>query len=166
MGLIFVTGAARSGKSAFALARAQALGGDHVSFIATAEALDHEMRTRIDHHRLERNPAWQTSEQPINIDLEICQHEIVVFDCVSMWVSNQMLGGLEETQILEHTQQLIAGLETKTLIVVSNEVGSGIVPDNPLARAFRDALGRVNQHLARVATEAFLLVCGLEIKLK
>ncbi len=164
--LIFVTGGARSGKSTFALERAEALGGDRVSFVATAEALDDEMQTRIDHHRLERNPAWQTLEQPLELDLTVCRHDVIVLDCVSLWVSNQLLGGLEETQILKHTEHLIAGLGSKTLIVVSNEVGLGIVPDNPLSRAFRDTLGRVNQRLARAASEAFQIVCGLEIKLK
>jgi adenosylcobinamide kinase / adenosylcobinamide-phosphate guanylyltransferase len=164
--LIFITGGARSGKSSFALARAAQLDGDAVSFIATAEALDDEMRTRIEHHQLERNPAWQTLEQPLNIDLELCQHNVIVLDCVSLWVSNQLLGNDTEEQMLERARQLVASLESKTLVVVTNEVGFGIVPDNALARAFRDALGRVNQHLARAASEAYLLVSGLPIRLK
>jgi adenosylcobinamide kinase / adenosylcobinamide-phosphate guanylyltransferase len=164
--LIFVTGGARSGKSSFAFARAAQLGGDAVSFIATAEALDHEMHTRISQHRLERNPAWQTLEQPSEIDLELCQHDVIVLDCVSLWVSNQLLRGDTEAQMLERTEALIAKLESKTLIVVTNEVGFGIVPDNALARAYRDALGRVNQYLARAASEAHLLVSGIPVVLK
>jgi adenosylcobinamide kinase / adenosylcobinamide-phosphate guanylyltransferase len=165
--LIFVTGGARSGKSSFALARATALGGDAVSFIATAETLDAEMTDRVARHKLERNPHWETLEEPINIlaALERASHEIVLLDCVSLWISNLLLSGLEEPAMLERTDVIIRSLQ-KTLIVVTNEVGFGIVPDNALARAYRDALGRVNARFAAASSEAHVLVSGLALRLK
>ncbi len=165
--LIFVTGGARSGKSRFALARATEIGGEDVTFIATAQALDAEMRERIATHRFERNPRWQTVEEPVNLSaaLEGAIHEVVVLDCLSLWVSNLMLAGLKEAAILEEATQVFSS-QGKRLIVVSNEVGFGIVPDNALARTYRDVLGRVNQTFAAVASEAHLLVSGLPLRLK
>ena len=168
--MIFVTGGARSGKSAFALRKASSLAGDAVSFIATAEALDTEMSERIERHKLERNPSWQTLEETLDLEsvLERSTHELVVLDCVALWVSNMLLAGASEAAMLEQTAAFItaaARLE-KTVIVVSIEVGMGIVPDNALSRDYRDALGRVNQSFAAASSEAYLLVSGLELRLK
>ncbi len=168
--LSFVTGGARSGKSAFALRQASSLAGDAVSFIATAEALDTEMSERIECHKLERNSNWQTLEETLELEsvLERAMHKLVVLDCVALWVSNMLLAGISETAMLERTAAFIATATTleKSLIVVSNEVGLGIVPDNALSRCYRDALGRVNQRFAAVSNEAYLLVSGLELRLK
>ena len=168
--MIFVTGGARSGKSAFALQKASSLAGDAVSFIATAEALDTEMSERIERHKLERNLSWQTLEEAMEIEsaLERATHELIVLDCVALWVSNMLLAGVSEAVMLERTGVFItatARLE-KTVIVVSNEVGLGIVPDNALSRSYRDALGRVNQRFAAASSETYLLVSGLELRLK
>ena len=168
--MIFVTGGARSGKSAFALRKASSLAGDAVSFIATAEALDVEMSERIERHRLERNSNWQTLEESLDIEsaLERATHKLIVLDCVALWVSNLLLAGTSETAMLERTAAFIASAATleKNVIVVSNEVGLGIVPDNALSRRYRDALGRVNQTFAAASSEAYLLVSGLELQLK
>ena len=168
--MIFVTGGARSGKSAFALRKASSLAGDAVSFIATAEALDVEMSERIERHRLERNSNWQTLEESLDIGsaLERATHKLIVLDCVALWVSNLLLAGTSETAMLERTAAFIASAATleKNVIVVSNEVGLGIVPDNALSRRYRDALGRVNQTFAAASSEAYLLVSGLELQLK
>ena len=168
--MIFVTGGARSGKSAFALRKASSLAGDAVSFIATAEALDVEMSERIERHRLERNSNWQTLEESLDIGsaLEWATHKLIVLDCVALWVSNLLLTGTSETAMLERTAAFIASAATleKNVIVVSNEVGLGIVPDNALSRRYRDALGRVNQTFAAASSEAYLLVSGLELQLK
>ena len=168
--MIFVTGGARSGKSAFALRKASSLAGDAVSFIATAEALDVEMSERIERHRLERNSNWQTLEESLDIGsaLERATHKLIVLDCVALWVSNLLLAGTSETAMLERTIAFIATAARleKTVIVVSNEVGLGIVPDNALSRRYRDALGRVNQTFAAASSEAYLLVSGLELQLK
>ena len=168
--MVFITGGARSGKSAFALRRASSLAGDAVSFIATAEALDSEMTERIARHKLERNPAWQTLEESLEIEsaLERATHSVIVLDCVALWVSNLLLAGAPEATMLEQTRAFIATASRleKTVIVVSNEVGLGIVPDNALARDYRDALGRVNQVFAAASSEAYLMVSGLELRLK
>jgi adenosylcobinamide kinase / adenosylcobinamide-phosphate guanylyltransferase len=168
--MIFVTGGARSGKSAFALRKASSLAGDDVTFMATAEALDGEMTERIERHKLERNLKWQTLEEALEIEsvLERAAHRVIVLDCVALWVSNMLLAGVSETAMLERTAAFIASATRleKTTIVVSNEVGLGIVPDNALARAYRDALGRVNQRFAAASSEAYLLVSGLALRLK
>lgn len=168
--MIFVTGGSWSGKSAFALRRASSFNGDAVSFIATAEALDREMNDRITQHKLERNPKWQTLEESLDIKsaLERATHKLIVLDCVALWVSNLLLTGTSETAMLERTAAFIASAATleKNVIVVSNEVGLGIVPDNALSRSYRDALGRVNQTFAAASSEAYLLVSGLELQLK
>lgn len=168
--MIFVTGGARSGKSAFALRTASGLAGDAVTFIATAEALDAEMTVRIERHKLERNPNWQTLEEHLNIEsaLERAMHKMIVLDCVALWISNLLLAGISEGAMLERTAAFIAAAARleKTLIVVSNEVGLGIVPDNALSRSYRDALGRVNQVFAASSSEAYLLVSGLALRLK
>jgi adenosylcobinamide kinase / adenosylcobinamide-phosphate guanylyltransferase len=166
--LVFVTGGARSGKSAFALTRAQECGGDQVSFVATAQVLDDEMRDRIARHRQERNSKWQTLEEPLELARGVsgAAHETVIVDCLSLWVSNLMMHGLEESVILERAEDVLSDVGKKTLIVVTNEVGFGIVPDNALARAYRDALGRVNQRFAAASSEAHLMVSGLSWRLK
>jgi adenosylcobinamide kinase / adenosylcobinamide-phosphate guanylyltransferase len=168
LALIFVTGGARSGKSRFALARAQERGGDEVSFVATAQALDEEMRDRIAQHRLERNPHWETLEEPLELNRVVSSalNEVVVVDCLSLWVSNLMMDDLEERVILERAEAVIASAFEKTLIVVTNEVGFGIVPDNALARAYRDVLGRVNQIFAAASSEVHLMVSGVSLRLK
>ena len=168
--MIFVTGGTRSGKSAFALRKASSFNGDAVSFIATAEALDSEMSERIERHKLERNLNWQTLEESLNIEsaLERAAHKLIVLDCVALWISNMLLAGTSEATMLERTGAFIATAARleKTVIVVSNEVGLGIVPDNALSRSYRDALGRVNQSFAAASSEAYLLVSGLELRLK
>ncbi len=171
--LIFVTGGARSGKSTFALEKASAH-GDHVTFIATAQAFDDEMRDRIARHQLERPDAWTTLEEPRDVHRVLeAASGTVVLDCLSILISNLMLGDaehapLEEPEILEriHTILEVRAARADALIVVSNEVGSGIVPEYPLGRAFRDVLGRANQMVAQAASEAYLIVAGLPIKLK
>lgn len=177
-----MTGGARSGKSRFALERAEIAGGDAVTFIATAEGLDQEMELRIGRHREERNPAWRTIEAPRSLAAALAENaphreerpgavprgaatRVLIVDCLSLWVSNLMLDGIAEADIVAEARKLTppaSGL----LIVVTNEVGLGIVPDNALARAYRDVLGRVNQTVASAATEAYLLVSGLPLRLK
>jgi adenosylcobinamide kinase / adenosylcobinamide-phosphate guanylyltransferase len=163
--LIFVTGGARSGKSSFALEKARELGGDDVTFVATAEHSDDEMADRIARHRLERPNSWGTIETPREVDLSHMKSRVVLLDCLSLLVSNLLLDGLEEETILERTRNILNS-RTQTLIVVSNEVGMGLVPEYPLGRQFRDVLGRANQLVARASTQAFFLVSGLPMRLK
>ncbi len=169
MSIIFVTGGARSGKSTFALNLARAT-NEAVTFIATAQAFDTEMTERIQKHQLERPQAWTTIEAPIDIitALEQVNTRVVILDCLSLLVSNLMLENFSETEILERIQNVLEIARTRDLklIVVSNEVGSGIVPEYPLGRAFRDVLGRANQTVAATSSEAYLLVAGLSLRLK
>ncbi len=169
MSLIFVTGGARSGKSTFALNLARDT-QEAVTFIATAQAFDQEMTERIHKHQLERPQDWTTIEAPKDIKtaLEKTQTRVVILDCLSLLVSNLLLENFSEIQILEriHSALEIARTRELKLIVVSNEVGSGIVPEYPLGRIFRDVLGRANQSIAAASSEAYLLVVGLSLRLK
>ncbi len=169
MSIIFVTGGARSGKSTFALNLARAT-LQPVTFIATAQAFDDEMTERITKHQLERPTEWTTIEAPTDVQsaLEQIQTRVVILDCLSLLVSNLMLENFSETEIFERIQNALEIAETRDLklIVVSNEVGSGIVPEYPLGRLFRDVLGRANQTVAATSSEAYLLVAGLSLRLK
>jgi adenosylcobinamide kinase / adenosylcobinamide-phosphate guanylyltransferase len=161
MPLHLVTGGARSGKSSFALARAQ--GG---VYIATAEAGDDEMRDRIARHRRERGDTWRTIEAPIDPAAVFPREGVVVLDCLTLWISNLMLAGREDDAIAVAATDLAAKATACTSFVVTNEVGLGIVPEHPLARRFRDLAGRVNQIFATQAAEVWLLVCGQPLRIK
>jgi adenosylcobinamide kinase/adenosylcobinamide-phosphate guanylyltransferase len=166
-----VLGGARSGKSAFAQAAAEVLAvetGGRLVMVATAQAFDSEMAERIDRHRQDRGPAWSTLEAPLDLPgaLEgLGVGDVVVVDCLTLWLSNLML---EERDVAAGVAELVAGATRfeGTLWLVSNEVGFGIVPDNALARRFRDETGRLHQALAQVADAVTLVVAGLTLSLK
>ncbi len=162
-----VLGGARSGKSDFAERLADSF-GKPVTYIATAQAFDDEMRDRIARHRSGRDPGWKTVEAPLDVAaaLHACgPDEVALLDCATLWLSNQMLAG-HDAEAACH--ELAAELDACAagVVVVSNEVGSGIVPDSPLGRRFRDAQGRLNQRLAAGADLAVLVVAGLPLVLK
>jgi adenosylcobinamide kinase / adenosylcobinamide-phosphate guanylyltransferase len=168
---IFITGGARSGKSALALDKARESGG-RVVYIATAEPGDAEMKERIRRHREERPRGWRTIEEPLFVADAVRalpeNARIVVIDCATLLVSNMLLAGWTDTRTLKAVRELSALLTRRpgTHIVVSNEVGAGIVPDNALARRFRDTSGRSNALLAARAHEAWVCFCGIPMKLK
>lgn len=165
---LFVLGGARSGKSRYAQARAEAAGANPV-FVATAEAFDDEMRERIARHRADRDMRWTTVEAPRElpaaIDAVNGEGAVVLVDCLTLWVSNLLLA---DANIARAGQQLCdaIGRFEGTLILVANEVGLGIVPDNALARAFRDAAGQLNQSVAATAAEVVLVTASLPLTLK
>lgn len=167
--LIFVTGGARSGKSRFAEERA-AHSGEPVTYLATAQAFDDEMRDRILRHRADRPAHWVTVEEPVHVVEALRQAEspVVLLDCLSLWVNNLMLWEWADDQILGAADDLVDAAKARTglSIFVTNEVGLGIVPDNALARRYRDLLGWVNQRAAAASAEAYLLVSGLPLHLK
>jgi adenosylcobinamide kinase/adenosylcobinamide-phosphate guanylyltransferase len=172
--LILVTGGSRSGKSRFAQALAQQRSGPRL-YVATAEALDAEMKARIESHRRSRPPGWAVVEEPIRVPEAVRgalgSARTVLLDCVTLWISNLIVGDetFEESRAEESAQALVAasrGAPGAALIVVTNEVGSGVVPDNALARRFRDCAGRANEVIARGADEVYLLVSGIPIKIK
>lgn len=165
--LILITGGARAGKSAFAQEWAHALGDGKVSFIATAQALDEEMSQRIEQHQGDRPAIWETLEEPLEVPyaLSLAQGGVVLLDCLTLWVSNLMHAGREVLPELENLLAIRAETQ-KVLLVVTNEVGMGIVPDNALARAYRDLLGAANRRLAEEADVVYLLVSGIPVKIK
>lgn len=163
---ILVTGGCRSGKSRYALSLAQNFTGQKI-FLATAESSDEEMRHRIALHRRERGAGWVTVEEPLDpvkvLKGKTGQADVLLLDCLTLWVSNLLMKNRDRKEILKHTQALIE--EAKNfhghLIVITNEVGGGIVPENKLARRFRDIAGEVNQRIACDFDEVVHMVSGI-----
>jgi adenosylcobinamide kinase / adenosylcobinamide-phosphate guanylyltransferase len=168
-----ITGGSRSGKSAYALALAETdAARSRRYFIATAEALDEEMRARIAHHRMSRSASFATIEAPIALR-EALAHlhdraDLVVIDCLTLWIANLLGRDSTNEVIFTEGSSLAEALQAAPFptIVVSGEVGSGIVPDNPLARRFRDLLGWTTQTIARAADELILMTAGYPLRLK
>lgn len=170
MALTLVLGGARSGKSGFAQAQAEAQAGQggRLVMIVTGQAFDDEMRARIAQHRRDRGAAWQTVEAPLDLPQALARlHEddVVVVDCLTLWLSNLMLA---ERTIEPETEALLAALAglKNPVWLVSNEVGLGIVPENALARRFRDEAGRLHRLLAAQADRVVLTVAGLPLTVK
>ena len=169
--LALILGAARSGKSRLAHQLAEAQGEPRL-FVATAEAGDAEMAARIEQHRRDRGASWDTWEAPLElasaIDKAQNRYRVILVDCLTLWLSNMLLRESSNTQLEEACQIILDAAERSTtpLILVSNEVGWGIVPDNPLARRFRDLAGGLHQRLAAKADLVCLTVAGLPLILK
>jgi len=167
----FITGGARSGKSAFAERLANNIAGRR-AYIATAQALDEEMAAKIEKHRKDRGIAWDTYEEPLAI-AELLRklsgrYEVVLLDCLTLWLSNIMAHADGNTAISLRADELTTAVREfgGVCIIVSNEVGLGIVPDNPLARRFRDCAGMVNQGMAQAADEVYFTASGIPMKIK
>lgn len=177
MNIVLVTGGARAGKSAWAEQEAGRLGGDDVTYVATAEARDDEMARRISAHRAARSTVWRTVEAPVDVSAVIrgATTNTVLLDCLTLWVSNLLLIGRTENaehaaseaerRVHERVDGLLATAADRagTLIVVTNEVGLGLVPDNALARAYRDLLGWTNARIAREADRVVLMIAGIPV---
>lgn len=164
---ILITGGARSGKSVFAEGITLSL-ADPAIYIATAEALDAEMSDRIARHRARRGPQWHTIAEPLDLARALKDSDgglPRLVDCVTLWVSNLMHAQRDPVAAAEEICALLPDLQSP-VILVTNEVGSGIVPDNALARAYRDAAGLCNQHLGRACDEVWLVVSGQALKVK
>jgi adenosylcobinamide kinase / adenosylcobinamide-phosphate guanylyltransferase len=173
---IFITGGARSGKSAFAEQIALGFGAP-LGYLATAQSLDGEMGERIRKHQQRRGDIWQTVEEPLQLAQILAGHDkvfqAILIDCLTLWLTNLLL--LHE-QPEDETEELIMAdvrnLETTLsamstpVIIVSNEVGMGIVPEHKLGRIFRDIAGQANQILAAAADEAWLVASGIPLRLK
>lgn len=169
--LYFITGGARSGKSAFAEQIAGDIAGKR-AYLATAQALDAEMVERIAHHRKRRGDAWDTYEEPLAVADLVRKlngrYEVLLLDCLTLWLSNVMARTESDGDIGAKVDELAGALRAfgGAVLVVSNEVGLGIVPDNALARRFRDLAGFANQTVARAADEAYFLAAGMPMKIK
>ena len=166
--IVLVTGGARSGKSVIAEGRALdlAAGGGAV-YIATAQAFDAEMAARIATHRDRRDGHWRTVEAPLDLAGALAESDgqARLVDCLTLWLSNQMLAEADWAAAAD-TLCAVLKAQRAPVVLVTNEVGGGIVPDNALARAFRDAAGLLNQQVAAIADEVILAVCGLPMKVK
>ncbi len=180
--LILITGGVRSGKSTFAQRLAMEKGGKTL-FLATAQAGDAEMAQRIAVHKASRPEEWLTVEEPLHIAQAFSQHshesEVIILDCLTLWVSNHLLQLFaEETEVkadestqrgtIKEAEAFLKAYQkgSASLIVVTNEVGMGIVPDSPLSRLYRDTLGRVNQLFAARADRVYLMVAGIPVAVK
>ena len=172
---IFILGGARSGKSHFAQELAGKL-GNKVLFIATGEPLDEEMQTRIDQHKKARPKSWRTLEIATNIgkhlEEKIGDAEVVIIDCLTLLIANLLGDELDypkaEKQVMAEINKLIACMDKldASFIIISNEVGTGLVPETKLGRVYRDITGKVNQHISQCANETYFIVAGIPMKVK
>jgi adenosylcobinamide kinase / adenosylcobinamide-phosphate guanylyltransferase len=168
-----ILGGVRSGKSREALRMAAALpSGFRRAFLATAQALDADMQGRIARHQAERPPGWITVEEPYDI-ARACERladrcDVIVLDCLTLWVSNLLLRGDKEAVILDAADALAcyAGLRRLSLVIVSNEVGAGVHPPTAIGLRFRDVLGEVNQRLAAAVDRVTYMVAGISLVIK
>jgi len=168
---IFITGGARSGKSSFALKSSGEAGLDKKVFLASGTPSDSEMFNRIKKHKEERGKDWLTVEEPTDIPGAVAENsssELILFDCVTMWISNLMEQGHSDRVILAFVDDLIDAVSDfdGVFMIVSNEVGLGIVPVNDLARRFRDLAGSANQKLASSFEEVYFMASGIPMKIK
>lgn len=171
--LVLITGGARAGKSTFAQSLAEEGRYRRRLFVATAVACDAEMRRRIAVHRRSRDGLWKTVEEPLRLPERIpsqflTQGSLLLLDCLPTFATNLLLAGHSEKKIAARLDTLLNACRKPgvTALLVTNEVGLGIVPDNPLGRRFRDLLGLLNQRAAAAADEVYLLVAGLPMRVK
>lgn len=170
-GAVFVLGGARSGKSAYAEKLARETGLPR-HYVATAQAFDDEMRARIARHRVDRGADWVTHDCPLSLTGVLREHirpdRVVLVDCLTLWVTNLMMEEQGDAVMDAAFDDLVSLLASPPgrVILVSNEVGLGIVPENSMARAFRDHAGRLHQKIAAVAGEVYFVAAGLPLKMK
>jgi adenosylcobinamide kinase / adenosylcobinamide-phosphate guanylyltransferase len=168
-GITFILGGARSGKSTYALGAANLHAG-RKAFIATAQALDHEMETRIARHKEERGSEWETFEEPLDIAETLYKvkdrYGAVVLDCLTLWASNLIHAGRVMDKEFDALEAVLLTCTDSPLYIVSNEVGMGIVPEYPLSRVYRDRLGNLNKMVARVSSRVVFMVAGIPMEVK
>jgi adenosylcobinamide kinase/adenosylcobinamide-phosphate guanylyltransferase len=168
----FVIGGCRSGKSKYALIHANTHWQPPKCFLATSEPLDHEMQTRIVNHQKERGQDWHTIECPINIYEKLLneshQYSGMLLDCVTLWINNLMCRDMDEISIKNQIAQFLESLKKIKcpIIIVSNEVGLGIVPENAMARLYRDLVGYANQQIAGISDDVVYMVAGIPMIIK
>ena len=170
--MTFILGGARSGKSRHAVQMAKKYGKKTV-FIATATALDAEMKERIRLHKISRPKGWGLIEEPMNLSDAVLGlkpiYDVAIIDCVGLWISNLLMSNMEDEGIEKRMKKLAASIikaKTGLVIIVSNEVGDGIVPGDPLSRRFRDLAGSANQVMAAKADEVIMMKAGIPVIIK
>jgi adenosylcobinamide kinase/adenosylcobinamide-phosphate guanylyltransferase len=169
---MFVIGGCRSGKSRFALDTADSISKEEKIFIATCVPHDAEMQRRVDRHQKERGHSWKTVETPVHLPQAIAacsrRAKVLLVDCLTLWISNLMLDIEDDELINERITELIQSFNSANcpLVLVSNEVGTGVVPENRLARRFRDLVGAANQAVAARADRVVWMVAGIPVIIK
>jgi adenosylcobinamide kinase/adenosylcobinamide-phosphate guanylyltransferase len=167
-----IIGGCRSGKSRHALSMGEALRGGRNFFLATCVPSDEEMRARVHRHRQERGPRWNTIEEPFDIDRTLLQNgpgaDVIIVDCLTLWATNLLLRHDSDDDVMRCVDRLDAVLSAPPcpIILVTNEVGAGIVPENALARRFRDLTGWINQRVARCCGRVVWMVAGIPVTIK
>lgn len=170
--ITFIIGGARSGKSRHAVESIEKDSAQHAAFIATCQALDDEMARRIALHKTARPAHWETFDEPRSVAALVEKiggsFDHILIDCLTLLVTNLMLGDVDEAGIEKEIDDILAALRKSRAasVIVSNEVGLGIVPENALARDFRDIAGRVNQKVAQKADEVYFMVSGIAWRIK
>ncbi len=169
---IFLIGGCRSGKSRYALELADAIPGGKKFFLATSIPFDDEMKQRVERHQQQRGSEWTTIEVPHRlpeaIEVQSRKANLILVDCLTLWISNLLMETGDPDKIAEPTRRLTQSIKNAPckVIIVSNEVGTGIVPENRLARQFRDAAGFANQALATCADRVIWMVAGIPVSIK
>jgi len=170
--IMFIIGGCRSGKSTYALQTAEKVPAQRKIYIATCVPQDDEMKQRVAMHQTARSKSWTTVEEPLRLPEAIVQNsrraDVIVIDCLTLWVNNLLMETDDEKQIEETISQLIDTLDKATgqIVIVSNEVGAGIVPENRLARQYRDIMGLANQAVAKTADKVIWMVAGIPVTVK
>lgn len=168
-GHVLVLGGARSGKTGFA-ERLAMRAGQTPLYLATAEALDAEMRDRVKLHQQQRHGRFSTIEEPLELSAALRdaakQHDVILVDCLTLWITNLLRANQNVAGAVEELAATLSRIDAVRVILVSNEVGLGIVPDNPLARMFRDLAGSAHQRLADICAEVHFVIAGLPMTLK
>ena len=166
---VLVLGGARSGKTSFA-ERLAIRAGSSPAYLATAEALDGEMRDRVESHRRGRAGRFETIEEPLALSDAIIaassRHDVILVDCLTLWITNLLVAGEDVSSAVEQLGATLVQLKRSKIVLVSNEVGLGIVPDNAMARTFRDLAGSAHQRLAEICDDVYFIVAGLPMTLK
>ncbi|GLQ52960.1 bifunctional adenosylcobinamide kinase/adenosylcobinamide-phosphate guanylyltransferase [Devosia nitrariae] len=166
---VLVLGGARSGKTSFA-ERLAIKYGSLPAYLATAEALDTEMVERVETHRRQREGRFETIEQPLalteTLQAAASHHDVILVDCLTLWISNMLEAGENVAEAVEELATTLRQMESSMVILVSNEVGLGIVPENAMARNFRDIAGAAHQRLAEICSDVYFIAAGLPLTLK
>lgn len=166
---VLVLGGARSGKTAFSESLALR-NGNRPAYLATAEALDGEMRDRVASHKASRATRFATIEEPIALSAALleasAEHDVILVDCLTLWITNLLLANEDVARHVSELGATLVQIKTTKIILVSNEVGQGIVPDNAMARTFRDLSGWAHQRLAEICDDVYFIVAGLPMPLK
>lgn len=166
---VLILGGARSGKTAFSEQLA-IRSGSRPAYVATAEALDAEMRDRVASHQASRATRFTTIEEPLALPETLlrasAKHDVILVDCLTLWITNLLLAEMDVALAVSELGAALVQIENCKIILVSNEVGQGIVPDNAMARTFRDLAGAAHQRLAEICDDVHFIVAGLPMTLK